>query len=128
MTLAERLAAAVGPSRELDAEILTTLLGYKCIETTTGWHWHGKRDGRIANGPVPFFSSSLDAALALFYEVLPKTWFFRIYRVWPSGEYCVEVWDNIDPSKYPDLIKARAKTIDRLALAKCESIARAKNV
>jgi len=70
--LLSRVEAATGPDRELDRDLAVAIGGYERVEmhphfmreTTTnrvGWY------GRMA----PFYTSSIDAALALVERVLP---------------------------------------------------------
>lgn len=93
-TLIEKLEAAEGPSRELDAEVAVAL---------AGWEWHGggeprefqrfaghwKKPGEEGYGTLegqlckcaesgnsepPPYTSSLDAAVALVERLLPGAW------------------------------------------------------
>lgn len=66
--LIERLEAAGGGSRELDAEI-ARLFGGQAIARFGDWDC--REDGTGIWRPLPRYSSSLDAALALAERVLP---------------------------------------------------------
>lgn len=84
--LLQRLQAASGPSRELDAEIAEHI-GDDRVVPLTAWRysdeWMRKDDvlGWVASGPnmlstgdkfIPFYTSSIDAAMTL----VPEGWRF----------------------------------------------------
>jgi hypothetical protein len=100
--LRERVGKATGPDREIDA-----LVWLKCcpeaFDDQAFWSWRGMQPKGIsdralddvkvgyARSRAPFFTASLDAALALVERVLPG-WGWQIKRYGEDGEHEAYLW------------------------------------
>jgi hypothetical protein len=112
--LIDHLKAAEGPSRELDAEI-AEICGIRVernhwTQYTQEWapyiyDWMG-----CHKHPLPDFTSSIDAALALVEQCLPG-WELGFYKM-RTGHTKVEIrrWQDIPPYRYAGVGPIEAPT------------------
>lgn len=79
MTIIERLEAATGADREIDADLMVALCGAWRVNDSQfygpgekSWSFgEYEEESRAWCGPLPYLTASLDAALALVEEKLP---------------------------------------------------------
>ncbi len=91
--LAERLHAATGPDRDLDAAVLELVNGAK-VELIDGFHGIRSPDGSIEpSGYMPKFTASIDAAVTLEVKGLEEV----VVRRYSSGVYVR--WTHCTPTK-----------------------------
>lgn len=105
--LIKRLEAATGPSRELDAEIVRLVAGWKRIDSPGGADWIDPRGYEQCDRDVPHYTASIDAALTL----VPEHWsatisthpnnigtFARVYNDGMKTEPAFNVHGNRPPA------------------------------